>query len=395
MFDLIKRYPWLPSLEEYYSDISSKDPLEFIHEVFKSDKVGFLKKRILSIFNAAFENIELIQDYAADNLNIYLYIILRILLYVLDNKSISNRIANLYSKNTYNELNEDRDYNLFKIYQDLNLEVKYEEEPIIYKKRVIKDQEEIFKTKFKIFFIDYLKLASNLKDPYRKLVNNALFEGYVYVKPKNLNRLIQEYVRIKLLTQKKINLERLKELREQLFKNPEFKDLFNEIKNLWEKKKEDFEYALDTKYKRGKDMLKTFPPCIEEILSKAEEGQNLIHIERLYILWFLNALEYPEDEIINVFSKLPDFDREKTEYQVKYAIKKGYTPYSCKSLKSYNLCRAIEKNDELCLKGYYSKTKEKQQEIYHPLRYVDVMEYRNSRKLKNSKKNLEKQNEGS
>lgn len=395
MFDLIKRYPWLPSLEECYSDISSKNPIEFIHEIFTSEKVELLKTRILNIFNAAFENIELIQDYTADDINIYLYIILRILLYVLDNKSISNRIANLYSKTTYNELNEDRDYNLFKIYQDLNLEVIYEEESIIYKKRVIKDQEEIFKTNFKIFYIDYLKLASNLKDPYRKLVNNALFEGYVYVEPKNLNRLIQEYVRIKFLTQKNKGPERLNELKEELFKNPEFKDMFNEIKNLWEKKKEDFEYAQDIKYKRGKDMLKTFPPCIEEILSKAKEGQNLIHTERLYILWFLNALEYPEDEIINVFSTLPDFDREKTEYQVKYAIKKGYTPYSCKSLKSYNLCKAIEKKDELCLKGYYSKTQEKQQEILHPLRYVEVMEYRNSRNLRNSKKNVKKQNERS
>jgi DNA primase large subunit len=393
MFDLIKQYPWLPSLEEYYSDISSKDPIEFIDEIFSSEKVGLIKTRILSIFNAAFDNIELIQDYTADDVNIYLYIVLRILLYVLDNKSISNRIANLYSKTTYNELNKDSDYNLFEIYQDLKLDVKYEEPPVIYKKRIVKDQQEIFKTNFKIYFIDYLKLASNLKDEHRKLVNNALLQGYVYTNPESLNRLIQEYVRKKFLVQNIRNSANSDIFKEKLLEDQEFKDLHDNIIEIWESKKEELEYTIDITFKEGKDMKNIFPPCVLEIHNKAKEGQNLVHTERLFILWFLNALKYPEEEIVNIFSTLPDFDRDKTTYQVKYAIKKGYTPYSCKSLKSYTLCMAKNYKDKLCLDGYFSSKLQEHRQISHPLFYVQYKEFINSVKFKPEKKNSNEKNE--
>ncbi|MFX1500664.1 MAG: hypothetical protein ACFFDH_06830, partial [Promethearchaeota archaeon] len=381
----VKRYPWLPSLKKYYSDIASKNPLDFINKIFTSDKSKDLQHRVLTIFNDAFNNIEQLSEYELDETNIYVYLILRIILYILNNKIISNRIANIYSKTTYNELNKENEYNLYFIYQDLNLEVIYEEQPIVYKRLVVKDQQELFKTNFKISYLDYLKLASNLKDEYRKLVNNALLQGYVYIKPESINRLLQEHVRLKFLTHNsEISIE-IENFKETLFKIQEFKKLFDNIKAIWELKKEDFEYAANVTFKEGKDISNLFPPCVKEILSKAQEGQNLIHTERLYILWVLNSLEYPQDKIVNVFSTLPDFDEEKTRYQVKYAMKKGYTPYSCKSLKSYNLCFAKEYDDELCLKGYFSRLQDTQKEISHPLKYIEVKQYRDSKKLKNTK----------
>ncbi|MFX1364168.1 MAG: hypothetical protein ACFFCE_04270 [Promethearchaeota archaeon] len=392
IYELVKRYPWLPSLKKYYSDIASRNPLDFINDVFTSDKSEDLQSRVLTIFNDAFNNIEQLSEYELDETNIYVYLILRIILYILNNKIISNRIANIYSKTTFNELNKENEYNLYYIYQDLNLEVIYEEHPIVYKKLVIKEQQELFKTNFKISYLDYLKLASNLKDEYRKLVNNALLKGYLYTKPENINRLLQEYVRLKFLTQNNEISAEIKNLKETLLKIQEFKKLFDNITAIWDLKKEDFEYAVNITFKEGKDISNLFPPCVREILSKAQEGQNLIHTERLYILWILNSLEYPQDKIVNVFSTLPDFDEEKTIYQVKYAMKKGYTPYSCKSLKSYNLCLAKKYNDELCLKGYFSRLQDTQKEISHPLKYIEVKQYRDSKKLKNTKEQtLDKQ----
>ncbi len=385
IYDLVKRYPWLPSLKTSYSDIASKNPLDFINEIFSSDKSNDIKRRVLTIFNDAFSNIEQLSEYELDENNIYVYLILKIILYIINNKILSNRIANIYSKTTYNELNKENEYNLYYIYQDLNLEVFYEEQPIIYKKFVVKEQQEIFKTNFKISYLDYLKLASNLKDEYRKLVNNAVLQGYVYIKPENINRLLQEHVRMKFLTQNNEISTELDKFKEKLFEIQEFKALYDTITAIWESKKEEFEYTIDITFKEGKDISETFPPCIKEILSKAQEGQNLIHTERLFILWFLNSLKYPEDKIINVFSTLPDFDREQTAYQVKYAMKKGYTPYSCKSLKSYNLCFAKEYKDVLCLEGYFSRLQDVQKGISHPLKYIEVKQYRDSKKLKKTK----------
>ncbi|MFX1314181.1 MAG: hypothetical protein ACFFHD_16460 [Promethearchaeota archaeon] len=392
IYDLVKRYPWLPSLKTYYSDIASKNPLDFINEIFKSDMSKYLKKRILNIFNDALNNNEQIMDYAFDETNIFIYLILRILLYILNNKILSNRVANIYSKTTYNELNKENEYILYYIYKDLGLEVIYEEKPITYKKIVIKDQQEIYRTNFRISFIDYLKLASNLRDEYRKLVNNALSQGYVYIKPENLNRLLQEHVRIKLLTQNLLNSDNLNKFKENLFEVQEFKELYDIITAIWELKKEEFQYSLDATFIEGKDLSDSFPPCIKEILSKAQEGQNLIHTERLFILWVLNALKYPEEKIINVFSTLPDFDREKTAYQVKYAIKKGYTPYSCKSLKSYTLCMASKYKDDLCLKGYFSNKLQEQRQISHPLFYIQFKQFRSSVKINAEKNNIDEKN---
>jgi DNA primase large subunit len=381
IYELVKRYPWLPSLKKYYSDIASKEPLNFINEIFTSNRFKDLKIKVLNIFNDAFNNIEQISDYTFDNTNIYIYLILKILLYILDNKILSNRVANIYSKTTYNELNKENEYNLYYIYKDLDLEVIYEENQIIFKKIIVKDQQEVYKTNFKISYIDYLKLASNLKDEYRKLVNNALVNGYVYIKPKNINRLLQEHVRMKLLSQNAEDSAALNKFKEKLFKVHEFKDLYASITELWDSKKEEFEHTIDITFKESKDTSEVFPPCVKEILLKAREGQNLIHTERLFILWILNALKYPEEEIINIFSTLPDFNREKTAYQVKYAIKKGYTPYSCKSLKSYALCMANKYDDKLCLEGYSSK----QKQISHPLFYIQYKQFVNSVRTKSEK----------
>ncbi|GAH20828.1 unnamed protein product, partial [marine sediment metagenome] len=83
---LLKHYPWLPSLQIYYSDIASKDPTVFIEEAFLKYPDGELEQRISKIFKAAFNNLEEIKDYKADELNIYLYLIVKILLFVLNNK---------------------------------------------------------------------------------------------------------------------------------------------------------------------------------------------------------------------------------------------------------------------------------------------------------------------
>jgi DNA primase large subunit len=82
---------------------------------------------------------------------------------------------------------------------------------------------------------------------------------------------------------------------------------------------------------------------------------------------------------VDIFRTSPDFDESKTEYQVKFAKDKGYDPHSCSKLKSLALCKAREYKDEICLEGYYSRTQEEQKKIKHPLSYVSIKEFRNSK----------------
>lgn len=386
LLKLTTRYPWLPSFEKYRPDLASKHPSEFISEAFLKYSRENLKERILIFFKAAFNNLEEISNYKSDDMNVYLYLILKILSYIFNDKVITNRIANLYSKITKTELNKENDYNLYYICNDLDIDLLFDPKPTIYRINVLKDEREILKTNFRIHYADYLKLATNLRDDYRKLIHNPVSKGYVFIKKRNIIRLLQENVRQKFLFNENENVAALENFKKQLFNLKEFKELHDKILLEWKDKKEDFEYSFDIGFKEGLDISSIFPPCTKEILSKAREGQNLQHTERLIIVFFLHALNYPVDKITNIFSTLPDFDRDKTTYQVNFAKNKGYTPYSCASIKSLNLCMASKYKDMLCLEGYFSKKFNTQKKISHPLFYVQFNQFQTSIKDKNIKK---------
>jgi len=158
----------------------------------------------------------------------------------------------------------------------------------------------------------------------------------------------------------------------------------------WDLKKEDFEYSFELKFKEGSDIANDFPPCVKEILSKIQEGQNIIHIERLFLVFFLHALNYPNDKIVDLFANLPDFDRKMTEYQVEFAKKKGYVPHSCATLKSFNLCKAKKYDDELCMGGFFSRKLEETKKIAHPLFYVQFKQFTRSKSQNQNEPKTEK-----
>lgn len=389
--ELLFHYPWLPSLEDFYSDLS--DPIDFLTKFSMKYQFNEFESRILNLFRSAFDNLEEINDFRPDELNAYLYVFTKILLYLLDNKRIANRIANLYSKQSYKELLSDtEDANLYDICKDLNLNIKYGD-LVKFKEEFDKGQKEELKTRFSIQFQDYLGLSIYLRDDNRKLCHKALVNGYIYLEKREIKRLLQEYVRRKFMIEDVEDKNALENLKKELFKFEEFKSIYDNILNEWELKKEEFEYSVDIHFEDGKEFRGLFPPCIKEIMTKAEEGQNLIHIERLYLVFFLHALKFPNESIIEIFKGLPDFDRKQTEYQVEFAKKKGYTPHSCNTLKSLNLCMATKYQDPLCLKGYNSKKFNEQRTIKHPLFYVQYHQYKKAMMEKKQKESIKKENE--
>ena len=374
-YELVQRYPWLPSKNDYYSNLGSSDPIEFIKEVLSRYNDGLLEDRIFQIFKSAFENLEEIKDYHSDESNVYLYTILKILLYVLNSKPIANRIANIFSKQTFKLLEDENDFNFFEICKDLTLQVQYYNEPIEYKLIIDKNITSSKKTKFSLYYIDYLKLASGFRNENRKLLHNALMGGQVYLIKRELARLLQELVRKKLIIEDVDDKASMEAFKVKLLKIKQIRDLYENILNEWELKKEDFEYSFEFESYQGKDLKENFPPCIAEILRKVDEGQNIIHTERLFLVFYLHALQFSVDEIVDLFAKLPDFDRKKTEYQVEFAKKKGYSPHSCSTLKSLGLCMAKKYNNQLCLEGYYSRKYDEQRKIQHPLFYLQMKQY--------------------
>jgi len=378
--DLVNRYPWLPSLKLQYSDIADKLPSEFISDIFSKGDSKQISDRVLLIFESAFNNLEDIPNPKDENFSIQVYILLKILIYALNNKIITNRIANIYSKDAYRKMESDNSVsNLYDICQNLELKVKFYDPPEKFGIKILKDIRERKITNFTIYYIDYLKLASKLRDDYRKLAHNPLQNGYVYIQNRNLMRLIQEYVRNKILVEETDDKASLKSFLNKAFKIQEFKELYDHILSIWTKRKEEFDFTFKIDITNKTDILKLYPPCVLEILKKAGEGQNLVHHERLFIVWLLLALEYPVEHVVDVFSTLPDFDREKTNYQVEYAKKKKYTPYQCSTLQSISLCMKEKYKDTLCLEGYGSIEPSERKKLKHPLAYVRIKQYRDEK----------------
>jgi len=384
LLNLIISYPWLPSLNEYYSNLKDIDKdinrKAFISQLFSSNDSDEISFRTYEFFKTAIERKKHENSYKLDKLNVSLYLLIKILLAVLNDKILTNRIAELYSSMNYNYLLEDNDFHIYQICkEELKLNVIYNQKGEKFSVRVYENSPQPRKTNFKIDFIDFLKLSRFLKDDHRKLVNNFLSNGYLYLEKERLIRLIQEHVRSKILEVENKELEQ-REV-ESLFEIESFKELYEKILVFWKKRKEE----LPNLEFDGTEDPAVYPPCIQELRTKAKEGQNLIHIERVVIVFFLLALNISVEDIVKLFSNLPDFDQEKTRYQVQFMRRKEYKVHSCETLKSYDLCRASQYNDEICLKGYYSKTQEKEKRIRSPLQYIYVKKYRSKKRNSNQR----------
>ncbi len=389
--DILYNFPWLPLTKDKFKIIGKKDPLEFVTWLYSQYR-DEIDKRIESIFKDAISNLEIIQGYRDDELNVYLYWILKIILYLLNNTNVTNRIANLYSKNTKIQLKGLRDEKMEYLYwicRDLGYNAQYYHDSV--KISAIEN------SNLSLHFIDFIKLSENLRDDYRRLVNNALSHGNVFISKNQLIRLLQEHVRneiIKIKINKKDEIDELNRisLEKSLTALPRFKDTFEKIKTLIKNKKMDLvnDYSETISYKEGENLSIFFPPCIKFIFSKVQQGQNLIHNERLFLVFFLNTLEYPVDQIISIFTKLPDFDDKIARYQVKFAIKKGYSPHACEKLETLDMCKKDHKifGDEICREGFYSKKQERTMKITHPLFFIGVKKSRYFKEMKKkSKKN--------
>jgi len=106
------------------------------------------------------------------------------------------------------------------------------------------------------------------------------------------------------------------------------------------------------------------------ILANLKDGVNVPHTARFGVTAFLLNLGLSVDEIIEIYKNSPDFDEERTRYQVVHIAGESgstrYTAPSCATMRTYGNCVDI---DDVCEK------------INHPLSY-----YKLKLKLKQKRK---------
>ncbi len=195
--------------------------------------------------------------------------------------------------------------------------------------------------------IAFVELVAQLRDDRWRLVNRRVSKGRVRLGGDDLEDLVRE--RIRLLLQHQLPLPVPGKVCETL--SPLIGDI-------------SASYQATVLRDFGQVEEGAFPPCLQALLAAIAAGTNLPHAGRFAITAFLHNIGMKPVQIMEVFARAPDFDPEKTRYQVEHISGRGGTEYtapSCATLRTTGFC---VKRDSLC------------DRVNHPLSYYRLKKKR-------------------
>ena len=194
-------------------------------------------------------------------------------------------------------------------------------------------------------FTDYLKAAARMKSPGWKLVNRSLEAGWVAVTGQELARILEERARERV--QRGLPL-------------PVPPEICGKLRREIDRVEEELSARkAEERVDLGEVTEEAFPPCIRGFLAEVANGVNLAHTARFALTTFLLSVGMGVDEVVALFKRSPDFDDEKTRYQVEHIAGRGgtaYRPPSCATMATYGNCPGM---DRLC------------RWVSHPLSYYE------------------------
>lgn len=191
----------------------------------------------------------------------------------------------------------------------------------------------------------YLDLAADQRGGTWRLVNRPLSDGEVRIGDEELHVLLEQAIRHRvaeglpfqvpdaIATELEAEVERLTEVLSDL-------DLTREIDTV---------------------VPELFPPCMQALLDRVQQGDHLEHHSRFAIAAFLTSIGMTTDEIVELFQVNPGFGEEATRYQVDHirgeTSPTEYSTPACTTMVSYGDC---VNTDDLC------------EQISHPMAYYEA-----------------------
>ena len=180
------------------------------------------------------------------------------------------------------------------------------------------------------------------------MVNRTMDHGFIRVTQKDLSRILLEALR-----------NRINDELDERTCDPRIQTVFQQdiqrfqtIVNMQKQKME----AMPV----GKLTTEYLPPCMKTILAAIQAGENVPHIGRFALVAFLHSLQFNSNEILKLFSTAPDYEEDKTRYQVEHitgtSSSTEYKSPGCEKMRTYGVC-PVEKMDALC------------KHVHHPLNY--------------------------
>jgi DNA primase large subunit len=188
--------------------------------------------------------------------------------------------------------------------------------------------------------VQFVELASSLREAGWRLINRELQNGSVLLHEEEMDDILKERIRSILVRQ---------------FPLPVPKTLCETIAPVLSGITSSYQEQILQQF--GEVDEESFPPCIGALVKAITAGTNLPHQGRFAITAFLNAIGLTPHEIVELYCRAPDFNVEKTMYQVEHitgARGTEYTAPSCATMRTYGFC---VRKDSLC------------EHVNHPLNY--------------------------
>lgn len=206
---------------------------------------------------------------------------------------------------------------------------------------------------------DYVEIVSVLHEDRCKLVNRRVEKGSVLIRKEELLELLRERIRVILR-------------RDLPYHVP--KALCEQLAPVGETIKKEYQQHMLEQF--GAVEEDAFPPCMQALVKALTAGVNLTHAGRFSLTTFVHTIGMDVPAIAALYARSPDFDPEKTMYQVEHITGRGgsgteYTAPACAAMLTTGLC--VHK-DPVCEK------------VNHPLSYYRTKKRELAKQKKADKK---------
>jgi DNA primase large subunit len=324
----LARYPFLPRARERVQSQGLA-----LGDLLSDAAFERARRRGVQRVLASFDRDGIPESELADpDLELYSYPLARALVVAVNDDYLSGRYAVAESKLLSRRLGHEDDEVVWAVATDVGLDLEPDPEGFA-----------------RLHFLDYLRNAPG-RDNAWKLVNQPLAAGFVTLSKDKVVRLAEEALKERLREEIE-GLERPGKTFAQAFQ----RDL-NQILTVLSAHRARFQGETG-----GPVRPEAFPPCMNAIWNGIRTHVNVPHMGRFAIVSFLHALGMTSEDILRYFSTLPDFDANKSRYQIEHITGQigatEYTPPSCSKMQTFGIC-PLDQRDEICL-----------YEIHHPLSY--------------------------
>jgi DNA primase large subunit len=191
-------------------------------------------------------------------------------------------------------------------------------------------------------FADYVELVAPLHDDRFHLVNRRVENGFVAIRKEERYELVRE--RIRLMLRRDLPHKVPASLCEQLAPRVAL------LKKAYQEQMLQQFGAVEES---------AFPPCMQSLITALTAGTNLTHAGRFALTTFLHTIGMDVNAIAELYARSPDFDPERTMYQVEHITGRGgsgteYNTPACPAMRTTGIC---VHRDSLC------------ENVNHPLNY--------------------------